>query len=102
MLTMCVVLQVGIGWLNRQDRGHALAVSVKWELVEWFGVINGLRNTGYGWAEDVLVFAADGSIIADVYEVDSQSTVDFTLDADEVSVSWRDSAGMHTDIIRTE
>lgn len=79
-----------------------MAEPVKWEIVEWFGEVAGLKNTGYGWAEDVMVFAADGSIIADIYEVDSLATVDFTLDATEVSVSWRDSAGMHTDIIRSE
>lgn len=79
-----------------------LAQAVKWEIIEWFGDIQGIRNAGVGYAEDVLVFGDDGSILADVYEVPSLGEVSFSIDESEVSVSWRDRDGMHADVIRLE
>lgn len=79
-----------------------MASAVKWELLEWFGDINGVKNASEGYAEDVMIFAGDGTLLADLIEVAPQSSVDLSVDSSEISIAWRDSAGMHADVIRLE
>lgn len=72
-----------------------------WTIVEWFGEIHGVRNSGEGYAEDVTVM--DGSaMLVDVCQIAPQETVTFIVDATEVSISWLDSGGIHADVIRLE
>lgn len=71
-----------------------------WKLLDWFGEVNGIKNVSSYDAEDVTIHTGRGRLEREF--VSSGGEVEFQSNDKHVSISWRDGAGMHADIIRLE
>lgn len=72
-----------------------------WKLLDWFGEVNGIKNVSKYDAEDVTIHTGGNHPLEREY-VSSGEEVEFQCSNKHVSISWRDGAGMHADIIRLE
>lgn len=77
------------------------AGNVSWQLLDWFGVVNGIKNTSLSDAEDVTIHTGDKTPL-ELEFVSAGQEVEFQCEDKHVSVSWRDGSGMHADIIRLD
>lgn len=75
------------------------AGTARWELIEWFGEVTGIKNVGPSGAEDVVIHTGENVPIERDF-VDAGEEVNFTCKDQHVSVSWHDSAGMNSDVVR--
>ena len=75
------------------------AGTARWELLEWFGEVTGIKNVGPATAEDVVIHTGD-NVPLERDAVEAGEEVTFSCQNQYVSISWHDSAGMNSDIVR--
>lgn len=72
-----------------------------WKLLDWFGQVNGIKNVSQHDAEDVVIHAGSNDPIYRDWIVANEE-VELQGDIEYVSISWRDGAGMHAEVVRSE
>lgn len=72
-----------------------------WQLMDWFGEINGVKNVSKYDAEAVTIHTGN-NVPIEVDYVPSDGEVPFRCENNYISISWLDGAGMHADVVRLE